>query len=669
MVIGRRRDVLARLVAQRVTDEKALSYLDREAHHRTAMDLGREVRASVEKRKIELKTQQRWERYRLERVEKEEKENRAERRRADFRRMLLDYGVDLYFNGSPNNGQTTKKANNSRAASTANASEMELFEYLTNVYTIQSRMILWSKAGLLAIPSVITHTAFEIVQEINFSENNIALVPPSLLALPNLNRLFLHSNKIRKLPMLQAAAGSLSRSLQLLDLHNNLLSDLDISGFVELQVLDCEKNELREFPTGFEDCEKLQHLNLSYNLIKIVPATLGAFSTKKLNFLRLRNNPITNLPAYVYLRGMRATLEFLIEHTGAASFAAISRSDSLISDIEKSLLFNHFLSDISLQPSDDSKTSFHAHRCVLSARCKALIPVLANLPPIANEPHLPDTPKNTNVVVMKATAEELRMLLEYLYCDRFTAPKVELINLELLMGAAAISEANHINEQLLKSRRATLEAYVETAKRFDLPHLQMLIENVYLHAREPIESTFDTDMKAMMTMQAATHDISFRTAVDPATDLVHAHKAVIASRSEFLRAMLTGGMVESQQRRITLPDISPAIVKSIVEFCYTDDVEKLDPETVLELLITSKLYGLKRLQTIVESVVGYSLDVANVSSILSLSWSHSLKNLARACKFFILSHWIAVTSQPDWKEVEEPVRDKLVETAKTWKVI
>ena len=127
--------------------------------------------------------------------------------------------------------------------------------------------------------------------------------------------------------------------------------------------------------------------------------------------------------------------------------------------------------------------------------------------------------------------------------------------------------------------------------------------------------------------------------------------------------------MESQQVVIDMCDISYDTLRTIVEFCYSDDASDIHGEMIMELLMKARLFGLDRLLGFVESIVGYSLDVTNVSSILSVAYIYSLPRLAKATKFFALSHWSQVTSDPSWQDVEEEVRKKLTLTAIKWGVI
>jgi hypothetical protein len=89
----------------------------------------------------------------------------------------------------------------------------------------------------------------------------------------------------------------------------------------------------------------------------------------------------------------------------------------------------------------------------------------------------------------------------------------------------------------------------------------------------------------------------------------------------------------------------------------------------MDLLMSSRVYGLERLKGLCESVVGYSLDVANAPGIYSISDLYSFKRLKKACKYFILSNWHAVTTGDPWKELEPKLQQSITRKAEEWKII
>lgn len=65
---------------------------------------------------------------------------------------------------------------------------------------------------------------------------------------------------------------------------------------------------------------------------------------------------------------------------------------------------------------------------------------------------------------------------------------------------------------------------------------------------------------------------------------VHAHKAILASRSEYFRSMFSSGMSESRQKEIELKDVRCSVFQALIEYIYTDCVD-LTAETAVEVCL------------------------------------------------------------------------------------
>jgi Leucine-rich repeat (LRR) protein len=495
-----------------------------------------------------------------------------------------------------------------------------------------------------------------------------------------LRRLYLHRNRIKALPGIINCP-----QLQNLDLHSNLITTLpDLALLTSLQTLDCERNHLRVFPTGLEACINLYHLNLKSNHIKIVPSELGEFVNRKLNFLNLRHNPIVNLPPHIYQQGMKVTLQFLLDHSGAMTKLAVQ--SHLAADLKGILLklipnlssdtgegslpqFQpSLLCDIILKSTVD-QSEFPCHRAIVWARCPVMRPILNGAQP--KRVNIFSIQSDLPLIPIDASSEHIKMLMAYWYSDSLMTSTVKSLIVTESLKEVDLTELATIESQLDQIRAAVLKGNLEVAYKFDHPYLKKMVEmgdQIKKDGFGAVGSTFKEDMKALMNAQNE-HDIFFNAPTQDPSFLVSGNRFLMASRSPFMRSLFTGGMMESQEIVVCLGDVSIPVVRAILEFCYTDDVENLDSETVIELLCTSKIYGLEKLQGIIESIVGYSLDFANVTSLLTLAGQQQMKTLARAAKFFILSNWNTVTSQPDWLEVPEEIRNVITATAKKWSVV
>jgi hypothetical protein len=85
-------------------------------------------------------------------------------------------------------------------------------------------------------------------------------------------------------------------------------------------------------------------------------------------------------------------------------------------------------------------------------------------------------------------------------------------------------------------------------------------------------------------------------------------------------------------------------------------------------MITATLLSLPRLRGILESVVGYALDVDNAASIYDVADLYSCRRLRKAAKFFMLGNWSSVSRTEAFLMMKPENREYLTKTALAWEL-
>lgn len=140
------------------------------------------------------------------------------------------------------------------------------------------------------------------VQVLDLGGQDLIELPPSLVQLKNLKKLYLYSNKLSKLPSFLSDLGQ----LEFIDLYDNQLSDLPPElAQLPLKYLDLGENRFREIPSVLWEISSLEHLYLYGNRLRGLPPDIARL--KNLKTLRLgsglrifgQGNRIRHLPAAI----------------------------------------------------------------------------------------------------------------------------------------------------------------------------------------------------------------------------------------------------------------------------------------------------------------------------------------------------------------------------------
>ncbi len=130
---------------------------------------------------------------------------------------------------------------------------------------------------------------------------------------------------------------------------------------------------------------------------------------------------------------------------------------------------------------------------------------------------------------------------------------------------------------------------------------------------------------------------------------VYSHRAILAIRSEYFRALLYNGhlreSVDSMDRSslapIKLSDVSHTVFVKVLEYLYTDNVRDVTLELGIHLLIASEHFMLDRLKFLCEDIIRRDINVHNVINILVTSHQHNALGLKEIALDFILTNLTA----------------------------
>ncbi|XP_033735166.1 BTB/POZ domain-containing protein 6-like [Pecten maximus] len=152
-----------------------------------------------------------------------------------------------------------------------------------------------------------------------------------------------------------------------------------------------------------------------------------------------------------------------------------------------------------------------------------------------------------------------------------------------------------------------------------------------------MESNWQDDLSLLESMDymltnEVDCDISFKLG-KAGSDVVPAHKFVLASRSSVFRAMLYGPLAE-KSCTVDIPDVESGIFKCFLRYVYTDNCA-ITSDNVTALMYTAHKYNVRRLVKECGQFMMDNMSTANVCTIMENANLFDNRELRQKCLEFI----------------------------------
>lgn len=138
--------------------------------------------------------------------------------------------------------------------------------------------------------------------------------------------------------------------------------------------------------------------------------------------------------------------------------------------------------------------------------------------------------------------------------------------------------------------------------------------------RERNAAMFNNDLMA---------DIKFIVGTPGSTQVIPAHKYVLATGSSVFYAMFYGGLAECKEE-IEVPDVEPLAFLTLLKYLYCDEIQ-LEADTVLATLYVAKKYIVPHLARACVTYLETSLTAKNACLLLSQSRLFEEPDLMQRC--------------------------------------
>ncbi|XP_065356398.1 protein roadkill-like [Calliphora vicina] len=162
-------------------------------------------------------------------------------------------------------------------------------------------------------------------------------------------------------------------------------------------------------------------------------------------------------------------------------------------------------------------------------------------------------------------------------------------------------------------------------------------ERIETKLNNDLVSLFESEKHWDVTLVADGHEL-------------HAHKCILASRSDVFAAMFEHEMEESKSNRVVVTDCDHKVLKEMLRYIYTGKAPNLD-EMAAELLAVCNKYGLENLKYMCEEKLCNRLTIDTVAETLILADLYRAKELKEHTIHFMNTHANAVTKTEGWKKL------------------
>lgn len=143
----------------------------------------------------------------------------------------------------------------------------------------------------------------------------------------------------------------------------------------------------------------------------------------------------------------------------------------------------------------------------------------------------------------------------------------------------------------------------------------------------------------------------------------HAHKVILAARSEYFRALLFGGMRESQQAEIELKGTSIAAFKGLLKYIYTGQMSLaiLKGDVILDILGLAHQYGFVDLEAAISDFLRQALNINNVCAVFDAARLYQLHYLTRVCAAYMDNNASEIIKHESFTQLSASTVKELIE--------
>jgi speckle-type POZ protein len=139
---------------------------------------------------------------------------------------------------------------------------------------------------------------------------------------------------------------------------------------------------------------------------------------------------------------------------------------------------------------------------------------------------------------------------------------------------------------------------------------------------------------------------------------LHAHRCILAARSDYFRGMFRWNMKEATSGEVFIEEFDPKVIREMIHYMYTDTHpdKSFMNEYAQELLRATMMYQVLPLKEICEVYISKEVTIETAVPILLFAEEHGAKLLKDKTLKYIAQHCMTITQTKEYQELIEPLR-------------
>lgn len=133
-------------------------------------------------------------------------------------------------------------------------------------------------------------------------------------------------------------------------------------------------------------------------------------------------------------------------------------------------------------------------------------------------------------------------------------------------------------------------------------------------------------------------------------ETIQAHRFVLAAAIPYFRSMFTGGMLEMNQKRVVINDISAVAMKAVVDFVYTNKIS-ISSENVQQLLFAASILQIDNIVCACQHFLTRTISTRNCLSLRQFAEIYNCEYLLSATDNFVADNFSTLRSRDEFKRI------------------